>query len=127
MLDEVHVKRLPAMVLTTDGFGQGLGAAEYATLMENARFALVPGGRCAETIRLYDALEMGAIPITLRHSSSTSSVVQIGFASSTLLITMNCHARKDDSQNICRTEAKIKSICTDMSASVMGSHDRVWG
>jgi hypothetical protein len=67
MLNEVQGKRLPALVLTTDGFGQGLSVGEYATLMEDAKFALVPGGRCAETIRLYDALEMGAIPITLRH------------------------------------------------------------
>jgi hypothetical protein len=33
--------------------------------MESAKFALVPRGRSVESIRLYDALELGAIPILL--------------------------------------------------------------
>jgi hypothetical protein len=43
-----------------------LGAVAYAAALGDARFAPVPGGNSPETIRLYDALEMGAIPIMLR-------------------------------------------------------------
>jgi len=43
-----------------------LGSAAYSARLSNARFALVPGGNSPETIRLYDALERGAIPIMLR-------------------------------------------------------------
>ena len=43
-----------------------LGASAYAAHLGSARFALVPGGNSPETIRLYDALEMGAVPIMLR-------------------------------------------------------------
>jgi hypothetical protein len=43
-----------------------LGPAAYAAHLADARFALVPGGNSPETIRLYDALEMGAVPIMLR-------------------------------------------------------------
>ena len=67
MIDIIQAKSLSATIITTEGFGKGLSAGAYAALMENAKFALVPGGRSAETIRLYDALEMGAIPITLKH------------------------------------------------------------
>lgn len=42
-----------------------LGPVAYAAALGNARFAPVPGGNSPETIRLYDALEMGAIPIML--------------------------------------------------------------
>ena len=43
-----------------------LGPVAYASRLADARFALVPGGNSPETIRLYDALETGAIPIMLR-------------------------------------------------------------
>jgi hypothetical protein len=43
-----------------------LGPAAYSSHLGDARFALVPGGNSPETIRLYDALEMGAVPIMLR-------------------------------------------------------------
>ncbi len=43
-----------------------LGASAFAAHLGAARFALVPGGNSPETIRLYDALEMGAVPIMLR-------------------------------------------------------------
>jgi Exostosin family len=43
-----------------------LGPVAYAARLGDARFALVPGGNSPETIRLYDALEMGAVPIMLR-------------------------------------------------------------
>jgi hypothetical protein len=38
----------------------------YAAALGNARFAPVPGGNSPETIRLYDVLEMGCIPIMRR-------------------------------------------------------------
>ncbi len=43
-----------------------LGRSTYAARLANARFALVPGGNSPETIRLYEALENGAIPVMLR-------------------------------------------------------------
>ena len=43
-----------------------LGPAAYAARLSDAEFALVPGGNSPETIRLYDALERGAVPIMLR-------------------------------------------------------------
>jgi hypothetical protein len=68
MLEVIRLDKVPATVITTDGFGRGLAPGAYGALMENSKFALVPGGRSAETIRLYDALEMGTIPISLRHA-----------------------------------------------------------
>jgi hypothetical protein len=68
MISIVRQSKLPAVLMLTPGFAQGLGTASYAAWMENTRFALVPRGRSAETIRLYDALELGSIPITLRHA-----------------------------------------------------------
>lgn len=67
MFDIVQANKLSAKIITTEGFGKGFCAGAYAALMENSKFALVPGGRSTETIRLYDALEMGAIPISLKH------------------------------------------------------------
>lgn len=65
MVRVVQEHRLPVVLIGTGGFGQGLSPSEYAGHLENARFALVPRGNSAETIRLYDALEAGCIPITL--------------------------------------------------------------
>ncbi len=65
LLRIVEENGVVALMATTAGFGLGLGPAAYAAHMGNARFALIPRGRSPETIRLYDALELGAIPITL--------------------------------------------------------------
>lgn len=65
MLKVIDEHAVSALMATTAGFGLGLGPAAYAAHMGNARFALIPRGRSPETIRLYDALELGAIPITL--------------------------------------------------------------
>ncbi len=67
MVDVVKRHSLPATIIGTPGWAAGYGAATYAALMENAKFALIPRGSAAETIRLFDALETGAIPISLRH------------------------------------------------------------
>jgi hypothetical protein len=68
MLDILRSSALPAITLVTDSFGRGLGPAAYGAWLENTRYAPVPRGRAPETIRLYDALELGAIPISLRHA-----------------------------------------------------------
>lgn len=66
MLAAVRDARLPFNVISTPGFAQGLGPIAYAAWLCNSRFALVPAGNSHETIRLYDALEAGAIPIMVR-------------------------------------------------------------
>lgn len=48
----------------TPGFGSGASPALYAALMEDSVFAPCPAGNAIETIRFYDALELGCIPIT---------------------------------------------------------------
>jgi len=67
MVDVVRRNQLPAAMMVTDRFGGGLGPATYSAYMENSRFALAPRGHAEETIRLFDAMELGAIPISLRH------------------------------------------------------------
>ena len=66
MLNAVSAAKLPFAIITTEGFGKGLGPLSYISLLGNTRFALVPAGNSHETIRLYDALEAGAIPIMIR-------------------------------------------------------------
>jgi hypothetical protein len=66
MMQAVAAAKLPFVVIGTPGFGQGLGPVTYASCLANARFALVPAGNSHETIRLYDALEAGAIPIMVK-------------------------------------------------------------
>ena len=45
------------------GFGGELPPLEYAARVENSQFCLVPPGNNVETIRLYDCLEAGTIPV----------------------------------------------------------------
>ena len=59
---------LPVKLILTEGFSEGLSIPTYRTHMENTRFALVPAGTDAETIRLFEALELGCIPITLNYA-----------------------------------------------------------
>ena len=65
MLNVVQDNAIEALMATTSGFGQGLGPAAYAAHMGNTRYALIPSGRSPETIRFYDALELGAIPVVI--------------------------------------------------------------
>lgn len=67
MIDVLARCDAPATVIKTPGFGRGLGPANYAVQMENARFALAPRGQAPKTIRLFDALELGCILITIAH------------------------------------------------------------
>ncbi len=66
MVQAVGTSPVPCMIMTTPGFGQGLGPTAYGAWLCNSRFALVPAGNSHETIRLYDALEAGAIPVMVR-------------------------------------------------------------
>ncbi len=68
MLEAVHHGNLPAATFCSNGFGGGMGAAAYGGWLEDTRFALVPRGRAPETIRLFDAMELGAIPVCLNQS-----------------------------------------------------------
>lgn len=51
----------------TEYFGKGFQVGMYSSVMEHAIFAPCPAGNSPETIRLYDALEVGCIPISLKH------------------------------------------------------------
>lgn len=63
MLDALATLGRPATVILTDGFAKGLGPAAYGAYLCDSRFALAPAGNAAETIRFYDALECGALPV----------------------------------------------------------------
>lgn len=65
MVAAMREHRVPAVLVDTGGFARGLSPVEYAAHLENTRFALVPKGNSDETIRLYDALECGCIPIVV--------------------------------------------------------------
>lgn len=54
-------------LLSSNGFSNGYNVGLYSATMEDSIFAPCPAGNSAETIRLYDALECGCIPVTLKH------------------------------------------------------------
>lgn len=54
-------------LLSSTGFASGNNVGLYSAIMENSIFAPCPAGNSPETIRLYDALESGCIPISLDH------------------------------------------------------------
>jgi hypothetical protein len=66
--------------LATNGFAGGYSVGLYSAIMEDSIFAPCPAGNSPETIRLYDALELGCIPISLRHDflSSQRALAAIG-------------------------------------------------
>lgn len=51
----------------SSGFAGGYNLGLYSAVMESAIFAPCPAGNCPDSIRLYDVLELGCIPISLRH------------------------------------------------------------
>ena len=53
-------------VLSTPGFAGGFASHLYGWHLAQTVLAPCPAGNAAETIRLFDALEMGCIPITTR-------------------------------------------------------------
>ena len=54
-------------VMASNGFAEGYNVGLYSAVMEDSVFAPCPSGNNAETIRLYDSLELGCIPISLSH------------------------------------------------------------
>jgi len=66
MFEVVKEHGLPSVMAATQNFGGGFGRVSYAAHLANSKFALAPAGISDESIRLYDALENGAIPITLK-------------------------------------------------------------
>jgi hypothetical protein len=54
-------------VMPSDGFAGGYNVGLYSAIMEDSIFAPCPSGNNPETIRLYDALELGCIPVSLSH------------------------------------------------------------
>jgi Exostosin family len=68
MIEAVASAKLPFAIFpssTEAPYAQSFGPISYAGWLTNSRFGLVPGGNSPETIRLYDTLEAGAIPIML--------------------------------------------------------------
>jgi len=65
MMRVIQENNLPATLHPTECFGGGYGSATFASYLGNSKFALCPAGNSTETIRFYDAIENGAIPITL--------------------------------------------------------------
>lgn len=51
----------------TEMFNKGFNACYYSILLECSIFCPCPAGYSPETIRLFEALEMGSIPISLKH------------------------------------------------------------
>ena len=54
-------------VMPSNGFAGGYNVGLYSAIMEDTVLAPCPSGNNPETIRLYDALELGCIPISLSH------------------------------------------------------------
>ena len=67
-------------VMPSNGFAGGYNVGLYSAIMEDSIFAPCPSGNNPETIRLYDALELGCIPISLSHEFllSTDALAMIG-------------------------------------------------
>ncbi|MBF0394470.1 MAG: hypothetical protein HQL38_17480 [Alphaproteobacteria bacterium] len=64
MVEVIERHRLPCSIHKTAGFGRGYGPSQYAALLGDSRFALLPSGNVPdESIRLYDCLEMGCVPL----------------------------------------------------------------
>jgi len=67
MFSKVALESEDLYLLTSGNFSQGNNVGLYSAIMENSIFAPCPAGNSPETIRLYDALECGCIPISLAH------------------------------------------------------------
>jgi hypothetical protein len=52
---------------STAGFSAGFNVSLYANMLESSIYCPCPAGNSPETIRLYDVMEMGCIPIMLEH------------------------------------------------------------
>jgi hypothetical protein len=67
-------------LIASSGFSNGYNVGLYSATMEDSIFAPCPAGNSPETIRLYDALESGCIPISLNHDfiQSPQALAAIG-------------------------------------------------
>jgi hypothetical protein len=88
MLRTVEEAKLPFLLFGTQKFGIGMSPSAYAGFLGTAKFALAPGGLSPETIRLYDALEHGAIPI-LVHAPFIDSKDALGALGPPPLVTID--------------------------------------
>ena len=68
-------------VMPSNGFAGGYNVGLYSAIMEDSIFAPCPSGNNPETIRLYDALELGCIPISLSHDFLISKDALASFGS----------------------------------------------
>jgi len=68
MLAALKENAVPALISLTGGFAQGFSGPAFAAHLGNTRFALAPSGNSPETIRLYDSLELRAVPVLLDKS-----------------------------------------------------------
>lgn len=66
MIEAIKLAGLPFLAIETKDGQPRLGPTSYAAYLLSSRFALVPSGNSPETIRFYEALEAGTIPIMLR-------------------------------------------------------------
>lgn len=60
------------------GWAGGYNIGLYSAVMENSIFTPCPAGNCPDSIRLYDAMELGGIPICLNHLFINDSRTMIG-------------------------------------------------
>lgn len=67
-------------LLSSPGFASGYNVGLYSGVLEDSVFAPCPAGNSPETIRLYDALELGSIPIMLKQEFllSNQALASIG-------------------------------------------------
>ena len=67
-------------LLSSSGFSSGYKVGPYSAVMEGSVFAPCPAGNSPETIRLYDALECGCIPISLDYTflNSPNALAEFG-------------------------------------------------
>lgn len=67
-------------LLASNSFAGGYNVGLYSAIMEDSIFAPCPAGNSPETIRLYDALELGCVPILLKHQflNSKNALSAIG-------------------------------------------------
>ncbi len=66
-LSEASQVKDKVFLLETPGFASGYNVGLYSAIIEDSIFSPCPAGNSPETIRLYDSLELGAIPISLKH------------------------------------------------------------
>lgn len=70
---EELLRRKDGKMVASHGFGQGLPYPEYLQLLARAKIAICPSGPItADTMRMYEALEAGCLPICNRRAPGQS-------------------------------------------------------